>query len=109
MEHVELLLAMASDENLRINAADAARLIHASPETAAKRLGDLENAGIVGKDSVDSKRYRYAPRSAQLRAAVLELSTMYQQRPVTLVRAIYERPASPVLSFAEAFRLRKED
>jgi hypothetical protein len=32
---------------------------------------------------------------------------MYNARPVTLVRAVYARP-SPVKTFAEAFRLRRD-
>jgi hypothetical protein len=31
---------------------------------------------------------------------------MYNQRPVTLVRALYSRPSRPLQSFADAFRLR---
>jgi hypothetical protein len=37
------------------------------------------------------------------------LAEMYHTRPVTLVRAIYERPARAVQSFANAFRLREGD
>jgi hypothetical protein len=34
---------------------------------------------------------------------------MYNSRPVTLVRAIYDRPASAARSFADAFRVRKTE
>ena len=108
MEHVELLLWLAADRARRSGAEDAAKLIHATPEIAAKRLADLEAAGLLGRDEPDG-RYRYAPRNVELRDAIVELDAMYQQRPVTLVRAIYERPAAPVKSFADAFRIRREE
>ena len=106
MEHVELLLWLAADQTRQNNASQAAVVIHTTPEIAAKRLADLESAGLLIQEE---GLFRYVPRNASLRDAVGELDTMYQQRPVTLVRAIYERPASPVNSFANAFRLRKED
>ena len=49
------------------------------------------------------------PQSDELRSAADALLDVYDARPVTLIRAIYDRPASPVISFAEAFRVRKGD
>lgn len=108
MEHVELLLWLAADPARRAGPNEAAAIIHAKSDLAAKRLADLEEAGLLAQDEGEAG-FRYAPKSTDLRDAVSELDVMYHQRPVTLVRGIYERPASPVKSFADAFRLRKED
>jgi hypothetical protein len=43
-----------------------------------------------------------------LRHALASLAVMYKQKPVTLIRAIYERPSSAE-SFADAFRLRTKE
>lgn len=109
MEHVELILWLAADRDRAADADAAAAQLHTTPDVAAKRLAELEQAGLLARDSAGKKPFRYAPKSVELREAVNELGTMYNQRPVTLVRSIYERPASPVRSFADAFRLRKED
>ncbi|HET9424187.1 MAG TPA: hypothetical protein VFO55_02360 [Gemmatimonadaceae bacterium] len=107
MEHVELLLSLAGGRELRVE--DAAAVIHAGVDVAARRLADLEAAGLVARDQGDRALFRYSPRTVESRAAVEELSRMYNQRPVTLVRSIYERPVSPIRSFADAFRFRSDE
>jgi hypothetical protein len=53
--------------------------------------------------------FRLAPATDALRQVVTTIVNMYEQRPVTLIRAVYEQ-ASAARSFADAFRLRnKED
>jgi hypothetical protein len=70
-------------------------------------------ASLLLGDGPDA--YRYAPADDAARRAVDALAEMYQTKPVTLIRAIYSRPATPtkpataVQSFADAFRLRRED
>lgn len=109
MEHVELLLVLAEDPALRIGAERAAELIHSDLPTATKRLRDLETAGLLQQSGHGQEQFfSYGPRSGQMREAVAELAKMYHHRPVTLVRAIYERPVSPVRSFADAFRIRED-
>ncbi len=71
-------------------------------------LRDLTTGGLIsGKIGPGGEQiFRYDPQTDSLRTVVEELVTMYNERPVTLVRAIYDRPAQPVISFADAFRLR---
>jgi hypothetical protein len=109
MEHVELLLWLAAESARTADRAVAAGVIHAPADVADRRLSDLRECGLIERTAEDKNLYRYQPKSAALRAAVEELSTMYNQRPVTLVRAIYERPVSPVRSFADAFRFRGDE
>jgi hypothetical protein len=42
-----------------------------------------------------------------LRHAAMALAEMYRRFPVQVIRAVYERPPSPVQQLADAFRLRK--
>jgi hypothetical protein len=37
---------------------------------------------------------------------VLSLQDIYDRRPVTLIKALYERPPAAVRAFADAFRFR---
>ncbi len=71
-------------------------------------LKDLMMGGLVAdRSQPDSEPlFVYEPQSDSLRGVVDELVAMYNERPVTLVRAIYDRPAQPVISFADAFRIR---
>lgn len=110
MEHVEVLLALAGDEARSWSAVEIAAGTHTSAESVTARLEELVVAGFaVRAPSAGGDSYRYSPRTAPVRNAVSSLEEMYRTKPVTLIKAIYERPASAVQSFADAFRIRKDE
>ena len=111
MDHVELVvLVFARDENVSWAVEDAAREVRSTTAATEPRLDDLVVGGLlVCEETPEGNRYRFAPRTASFRRAVADLRSMYSSRPVTLVRAIYERPASAIRSFADAFRLRGKE
>jgi hypothetical protein len=102
MDHVELLFRIA-----RRGEATAEWLgndAHVDRSQVARVLHDLEHAKlIVG----NAGTYRVTPNPRD-RAAVDAFAETYNARPVTLIRAVYARP-SPLRSFADAFRLRREE
>jgi len=105
--HVELLLALRDRAPSPVLLETLAEVAHVSSRDGARAmLDELANAGLVA--SPDPATWVFAPRGA-LREAVEALAAAYNQRPVTLVRALYERPAKPLQSFADAFRFRKHD
>lgn len=79
----------------------------ATPAAARRCLDELVAAGLVEMAARDE--YRFAPARADLREAAEALARMYNEKPVTLVRAIYARPAGPVQAFADAFRLLRKE
>ena len=115
MEHVDvlLLLARAPEHALSIGAI-AERLRIPEGALPARAMADLVESGLVAREKggpggTDEVCFRYAPKTAAQRAAVEALAVAYNERPVTLVKAIYSRPTNAVQSFADAFRLRKEE
>ena len=77
---------------------------HIDRAQVASVLRDLANAKlIVAHDGL--YRLTTNPRD---RAAIEQFAETYNARPVTLIRAVYARP-SPLRSFADAFRLRREE
>ena len=105
--HVELLLALRDRAPSPVLLETLAEVAHVSSRDGARAmLDELANAGLVA--SPDPATWVFAPRGA-LREAVEALAAAYNQRPVTLVRALYARPAKPLQSFAVAFRFRKHD
>ncbi|MEO5815589.1 MAG: hypothetical protein ABIT20_09950 [Gemmatimonadaceae bacterium] len=99
-----LLLAFRSDPECRdvLGLVSAARL---QSNVAGGVLADLTASHLLQRSGTD---YSYAP-DAGTRALVDELAELYNSKPVTLVRAIYDRPASAARSFADAFRIRKTE
>ncbi|GLC25299.1 hypothetical protein [Roseisolibacter agri] len=114
MAHAEalLLLRRVAPES-RTAAAIATEAQLPTPDAARRCLAELTAAALIAGAGDDA--YRYAPADDAARQAVDALAEMYQTKPVTLIRAIYSRPATPtrapsaVQSFADAFRLRRED
>ena len=105
--HVELLLTLRDRAPTPVALEALAAAAHVSSRDGARAmLDELANAGLVA--APDETTWVFAPRGA-LREAVEALAAAYNQRPVTLVRALYERPAKPLQSFADAFRFRKQD
>jgi len=52
--------------------------------------------------------YRYGP-SDEMEPRIGELAHAYNEKPVTLIRAIYQIADDRIRSFAEAFDLRKDE
>lgn len=110
MEHVEILLALAGDDARAWSASELAALTHTTAPSVTSRLEELVAGGLaVRAPGAAGDAHRYAPQTPELRSAVESLDEMYRTKPVTLIKAIYARPASPVQSFADAFRVRKPD
>ena len=77
------------------------------PKTVTRCLAELEHGGLVRQEP-GKQAFAYAAQTPRDTQAVNDLATLYNQRPVTLVKLIYEQPSTAVKSFADAFRLRDE-
>jgi hypothetical protein len=55
------------------------------------------------------EHYTYGPATEELERAVCELAHAYKEKPVTLIRFIDRLPDSTIQSFAESFKLRKDE
>lgn len=107
MVHIEVLLLLAKDPAKSWDAAAAAHQIHSTPALAAAALADLESAKLaVVMPGADPPSYRIDRSDDVATSAVASLREMYERRPVTLIRAVYERPPSAITAFADAFRVR---
>ncbi len=104
MDHVEVLIRLYRSPDEPIAAHRLAAEAHIQPAQLERVIHDLEREELIaGSDGL----YHLAASPSD-RAAVDRLGDMYNTRPVTLIRAIYAR-LSPVNSFADAFRLRRND
>ena len=108
MDHVEVLMRLHADPNVALTASEVEAASRLGPETVRRSLDHLVRAGLARHDPA-SDSWRYAAGSIEDRRAVEALSVMYHQRPVSLVKLIYEQPPTPIKLFSDAFRLRKED
>lgn len=108
MDHLEVLMRLHERPTEELPFAEIQRLVHVDEATVKQCLDDLTASGFVTSGSAAGS-YRFAPRTLADRQAVDALATMYNQRPVTLVKLVYDRPAPSLRSFSEAFRLRNPE
>jgi hypothetical protein len=110
MDHVEVLLLLHRSAPAAVTQVDAARETRRPVELLTTVMTDLVNGGLASRapGPGGDDTFAYAPQSESLRRDVEQLVAVYNERPVTLIRAVYDRPPEPVKSFADAFRLRKD-
>jgi len=96
VDAAELLLALAREPQRSWHAAELAAGLHpatkVSDADARRYLEQFQNAGLLV--AVADSRCRYHPADAALAAQVRMLARAYEERPVTLFRAIYGRRTS---------------
>lgn len=108
MDHLEILLLLHGAAPDALSVKDMIQKTGRPGDLVHAAVTDLVASGLLAQSEPDLEAgvVSFNPRSDEMRSAVSELATMYNERPVTLIRAIYDRPAEPVVSFAEAFRVR---
>ncbi len=102
MDHVAVLIGLVATPDQPQSATAITALTRLQPDVVERTLRDLTASHLV---EPEGGGYRYAA-SPNLRGTVDQLVEMNRTRPVTLVRAIYDRPPRAASAFADAFRLR---
>ena len=105
LDHVEVLLRLRDAPDTSWSLDDLDRITRFATATTRRCLADLERAGLIRRNATDG-RFQYAPHTIRDRATVDSLAVVYSERPVTLVHAIYARPARNVQTFTDAFGTR---
>jgi len=106
MHHVDVLLLVARTPEQGHTPEEIGTTLQVTASELSRHvLVELESAGLIGRDPARAGALRYAPATAELRRAVELLALAYNEKPVTLIKAIYSRP-SAVQTFADTFRLR---
>jgi hypothetical protein len=70
---------------------------------------ELERHGFVQRVAIGADRFRYQPASEELDRMLAELGALYERRRVAVITQIYSNPVRKVQTFADAFRLRREE
>jgi hypothetical protein len=108
---LELLLLLHANPARAWSAGDVAQELRIDPTWAGGQLGELVGHGLIAPASTEDPRtYRYAPAAGSpLDAAVAQLARDYAERRVTIITLIFSKPVDKLRSFADAFRLRKDN
>ena len=105
---LEALLLLRSRRDREWTAEDVSRSLYTTAEMATEQLSELHGRGLVARKEDSGARFQYWPATPELEAQVARLETMYRERRVAVITAIYSQPVDKVRTFADAFRLRKD-
>ena len=108
LQAAEVLLFVAAHRERDFSAEEIVALIRPTVVTApavVEYMALLQSSHVV--TAIDG-RFRYTPGTEELDAAIGELGRTYNERPVTMIAAIYRIADSKSQSFADAFKLRRD-
>lgn len=106
MDHVELLMILRGGREDSFTLQQLAEKMRKPAPMVEQCLESLTRGGLAAQ--LTDGTYRYAAREETLDRTAEAVVKLYNERPVTLVRLLYERPPSAVNTFADAFKIRKQ-
>jgi len=104
VEQLEVLLRLYDQRNRRWSAAELNRDLRSQEASVARWLGVLVALRLVGGND---EGFQFQPDPPELEAQIAALSAIYRERPIRVIEAIFSKPNLQLLSFAQAFDLRK--
>ena len=107
VEKLEVLLHLYRNADKEWTPKQISEQIRTNENSVAGRLISLKSIGLL--ESSDDIHFKYNPKTDELKHIVDGLVKFYQERRVSLIELIFSKPSDKVLSFAEAFRFRKDD
>jgi hypothetical protein len=108
MVHVELVLLLARRAPAGVRVIDAAAELRSDPRLVQDALADLQRAQLAMPGPGTDETSFDGSDPARV-ATVVSLQDVYDRRPVTLIKVMYQRPTDPLQAFSDAFRLRPGD
>lgn len=107
MVHIELLLLLHRTAPSSWSVLTATTELRGNPTLVEAAFLELEATRLAARAAgAEPPEWRLDPSSDENLAATARLRDLYERRPVTLVKALYNRPPSAPQAFADAFRLR---
>jgi hypothetical protein len=105
---LELLLLLAADAEKKWTAEEAAKALYISPEATLGFLEGMRSQGLLQGSSDSPVSYRFAPAKPESERLARDLASFYKERRLTIINLIYASPVQKLQSFADAFRIRKD-
>ena len=105
---LEALLLLYSNPEKSWTASEIARELRIDPSWPRTELQRLCARNVLSCAPGNEPVYRYAPRDPAIDQAVGALAKAYEDRRVTIIGLIFSKPVDKLKTFADAFRIRKE-
>ncbi len=103
---LEALLRLRESPDAPQSVPELSKQLYTPDSMTLSLVEGLARGGFVEIVAGAEPRYRYSPKSAELKQAVDELALLYQQRRVTVINLLYSNPVKQMQDFADAFWIR---
>lgn len=110
IDQLEILRVLGEERDKQWSSDDLAAAVQAEPRSVRSHIDAMHSRGLLEKIIGPEARLscRYGPRTVELENMVARLLQIYRERPVSMIKLVYERAKDPLRAFADAFRFRKE-
>jgi len=109
VDQLEILLLLKNEPQKEWAAEEVARALFTQAEAADARLAELATYQLLLEKKIGNQTtYHYAARG-DLDRAVQDLAEAYPKYRVTIINLIFSKPIDKIRTFADAFRIKKED
>jgi hypothetical protein len=109
VDQLELAILLFNSPQTEWSAAAASQVVHCSESVAQEKLERLAAHGLLAVRATPQKTYRYAPQDEALATLTQAMADTYRERPVSVIRRIYEQPVDPLRAFADAFKIKPKE
>jgi hypothetical protein len=110
IDQLEILRVLSEKPDREWAAAPLAVAVQADPLAVAGHVAALQGRGLLTSERRGPELVCwYGPRTPELQVLTHRLLQLYRERPVSMIKLVYDRAKDPLRSFADAFRLRKEE
>jgi predicted ArsR family transcriptional regulator len=108
VDQLEILRLVIGEPQKEHSALSLAQELQLPLQTVEQHLTVLAARGLLAIANQQPLTCKHGPQTKELAAGVQELVNTYLERPVSLIKMVYEKPKEEFRSFADAFRLKKE-
>ena len=105
---LEILLLLHSSPGTPHAPEDVAETLRIDPVWASAEMQRLNSSGLF-EPSDDGASYCYHPATSALDGAVAGLAKAFSTHRVSVITLIFSTPSDSVGSFADAFKLKRDD
>lgn len=109
VELLRVLLLIQADRNRDWTYEQINSELRSTPDSIRKRVADLIQKKVIAPEALTGDKVKYIPFSPEVEELVMALAGHYQLRPYKIIDLIFSKPNSAIQSFADSFKLKKEE
>lgn len=110
IDELEILRVLGEDREREWDFVALAGAVQSDPQAVRAHLAAMHARGLLEMTGRGGGlTCRYGAGNPELEDMILRLLQLYKERPVTMIRMVYEQARDRLRAFADSFRIRKED